>query len=167
MKKILLVLSVVVLMFSISSCNKEKQQAEKFAGTYTVSSNVSYDPTIKGDGFNTTESGEINIALTGNDGSIIVSGMFNTTGHVDANGVMHLDGEKHVSADLGADVSFLGYPMVGVHFTTDLTHGEVTLNENGTITWTSRGEGIATVSVFPLTVDVNANVVYTNTGVRK
>ena len=151
-------LAVCALMF----CSCSKNPAENFEGTYKVSSDVQYSDLSAKAGFDNHEEGTITITLVGDDGQVQVSGMFNTTGHVDRDGVLHLDTEEHVGADLGAGISFMGYSLVGVSFTTLLHHSAITLNEDGTMSWTANGSGAAAVEVLGIAVTVNANVTYTN-----
>lgn len=167
MKRMLLLIAVTALMFGFASCNKEKKEAQKYVGTYKVTSNVNYDGIGAKAGFTSIETGSITIALAGDDGSVSISGMFNTAGYVDDNGFLHMNGETHVGAGVGAGITFLGYDLAGVQFTTDLIHGQATLNDNGTVTWISSGTGVARVNVLGIGVNVDANVTYSNTAVRQ
>lgn len=167
MKRLSLLITVIALMLGFASCNKEKKEAQKYVGTYKVTSNVNYDGVGIKSGFTSVETGSITIALAGDDGSVIVTGMFNTTGYVDNDGIMHLNGETHVGAGVGADITFLGYDLAGAHFTTNLVHGQATLNDNGTVTWVSSGTGVARVNVLGIGVNVDANVTYSNIAVRQ
>ena len=164
-KKLFVCMAAVCgLMF----CSCTKNPAEKYAGTYQVKSDVNYTPQgMAKAGISTQEEGSITITLIGEDGQVSVSGMFNTTGHVNSDGVLYLDNEQHMGAALGAGVTFLGYDLANVSFTTDLHHGVITLNEDGTMNWTSSGTGVATVYVLGIGVDVNASVTYTNVANRE
>lgn len=162
MKKLLFCLIAVCGMLF---CSCSKDNAKDFEGTYVVNSDVTYSNFGMKAGFSSQESGTITITATGGN-TVTVSGMFNTTGHVE-NGILHLDAEEHVGAEMGAGISFLGYDLAGVSFTTNLHHGDVVLNDNGTMTWNASGDGIATVMVLGLAVNVHANVAYSNTAMRQ
>jgi len=166
MKKLLIAM-MALCVISLTSCHKNP--AEKYVGTYTLTSTENYNLAGVGkanDAFSNEEHGTMTIHLVGNDGHVIVEGdVFNTTGYVDEDGVLHLDNESH--AYTGANVSLFGQNLVSVEVLADVAHHSTSL-DGATLTWSSSGTGSfqTYLGTVPL-VGGNATVSFSNNAVRQ
>lgn len=166
MKKLTICLLTVAALF-LFSCNKNP--AEKYVGTYALTTSENYHLAgfdKNSDKFTNHVTGTMTIRLAGDDGQVVVEGdVFNTTGYVDQNGILHLDNETHASN--GGDINLFGHDIVGVEVSTDMTHNSMSLI-NETLTWTSDGAGSfqAYLGSIPL-VGGMAEASFSNTAVRQ
>lgn len=129
MKKSYFVLLLAAAMMMVGCA---KNHAEQFQGTYNmtvIATSTVEMPTGQQFPMTDTVSGNLTIALDGDEGNVKLSGIINATGSVDKEDVMHLDPS---SFDVTYDLPF-GFG-VDAHLT--LQHGDATLNA-GNLQWTA------------------------------
>lgn len=139
MKKLMLCM-LAICAFYLISCHKNP--AEKYVGTYTLTSTENYSLAgidKNSDKFTRQENGTMTIRLDGDNGQVVIEGdVFNTTGYVDESGILHLDNERHASN--GGNINLFDHDVVGVEVSANMTHHSMSLT-NETLSWTSDGTG--------------------------
>lgn len=162
MKKILVCLLAVCALVC-TSC--KKNPAEKYVGNYNVTLSGTMSANVLNQDLSQpiTQEGAFIVELDGDEGDVVISGLYNTHGHVSEDGVLTLDPQKFETS-YPVNIPILGEFNLPVSL--DLTFTPISEPGN-TLNWVTKATGVNTFSI-PAIGEVTATFdgTGTNTAVK-